>query len=131
MKMFSGYHFAGTLAFFLLLLAAPAFGQFEVSPDHFDGPLPTNTQKKASIKTPITQAKSQHQTPTAKANTTKKQTAAEIAQLRKPQPGTRADAHGTMAKKNGASTNLRHGPASTTAQTGPSLKAQALPARRE
>jgi|ERR1700722_13830331 hypothetical protein len=130
MKMFSGSYFAGTLAFFLLL-AAPAFGQFEVSPDHFDGPLPTNTQKKASVKTPITQAKSQHQTPTAKANTTKKQTAAEIAQLRKPQPGTRADAHGTMAKKNSASTNLLHGPASTTAQTGPSLKAQALPVRRE
>jgi hypothetical protein len=132
MKMFSGFYFAGTLAFFLLLLAAPAFGQFEVSPDHFDGPPPPpNTKKMPSVKTPSNQTKSQHRAATAKAGTTKKHTAAKSAQLRKLQPGTRAAANTTSTTKKGASTNQRHGTSSTSAQAGPSLKAQVLPAHRE
>jgi hypothetical protein len=129
MKMFSGFYFAGLLAFFLLL-AAPAFGQFEVNPDHFDGPLPPNTKTIASAKTPGNQAKSRHRAATAKTGTTRKQTAAEVAQLRKPQPGTRVAGNATTTKK-GARTNHRRGASSTSAQAGPSLKAQVLPAHRE
>lgn len=131
MKVFSGFHFVGTVAFFLLL-AAPAFGQFEVSPDHFDGPPPPPTTKKtASVKTPANQTTSQHQAATAKAGTRKRPTGAESTQLRKPQPGTRAAANTTSTAKKDAVTNQRQGAPRTTAQAGPSLKAQVLPARRE
>src|SRR5689334_6372410 len=37
MKLFPPFNSSGVLIFFLLLFAAPAFAQFEVSPDHFDG----------------------------------------------------------------------------------------------
>jgi hypothetical protein len=129
MKIFSGFYFAGILAFFLLL-AAPAFGQFEVSPDHFDAPPTPDAKKTASVKTSGTRAKSHQQAATAKASTPRKQTGAEMAQVRKPHPGTRVAGSATTTKRV-ADTNQRHGRASRTAQTGPSLKAQALPAHRE
>ena len=44
MKLFSGFRYAATFAFFLLF-AASAFAQFEVSPDHFDRLQHANTQE--------------------------------------------------------------------------------------
>jgi hypothetical protein len=133
MKMFSGFHFAGTLAFFLLL-AVPAFGQFEVSPDHFDGPTSPNIKRNASVKTLGNKTRSQHGAATAKAGTAESQTSAEITQVRKPQPGTGAAPNTTPTMKKTSNTNQHHGTSKssrTTAQAGPSLKAQVLPGRRE
>jgi hypothetical protein len=68
-KVFSGFHHLARCAFFLLL-AAPAFAQFEVSPDHFDGPPPV--KKTASTQKHNAQNNSTHQT-TAKARNSKMQ----------------------------------------------------------
>jgi hypothetical protein len=113
MKLFSGFHYAAT-SVFLLLLAASAFAQFEVSPDHFDQPA-TASKNTTSAKKP------QNRTNQAASSTTKKQS---VAGTGKPLPATTA-ANGThparRSKKSSASSSSNM----------PSLKAQAFPVHHE
>lgn len=45
MKLVRKFRYAGPAMLLSLLLAAPAFAQFEVSPDHFDSPQTKTTKK--------------------------------------------------------------------------------------
>jgi hypothetical protein len=49
--MFKNSRSVASFAFISLLFAAPAFAQFEVSPDHFDAAPPKATQKVQHAKT--------------------------------------------------------------------------------
>lgn len=72
MRMFSRLSYIGLPAFFLLLFAAPAFAQFEVSPDHFDGPPPATTKNKTtSTKKAHTRTNSSNQAAAGKLSTAK------------------------------------------------------------
>lgn len=113
MKLFSGFHYVATFVF-LALLAAPAFAQFEVSPDHFDQPAIAN-KNTASAKKP------QNRTNQAASSTTKKQS---VAGTEKPSPATTA-ANGTHPARHSKKSN-----ASSSLNT-PSLKAQASPVHHE
>ena len=72
--------YAALFAYFLLF-AAPAFAQFEVSPDHFDQPATAN-KNTTSAKKPQNRTNQVHQ---AASSTRKKQS---VAGTRKPLPAT-------------------------------------------
>ncbi len=116
MKLFSGFYYAAAFVF-LLLLAAPAFAQFEVSPDHFDQPATAN-KNTTSAKKPQNRANQVHQ---AAGSTRKKQS---VAGTGKPLPATTA-ANGTHPARRSKKSS-----ASSSSNT-PSLKAQAFPVHHE
>lgn len=126
MKVFSGFHHLARCAFFLLL-AAPAFAQFEVSPDHFDGPPPV--KKTASTQKHNAQNNSTHQT-TAKAGNSKMQPPVNI-HAGKPSP--RKKSASTVATTATGTHKARPRPESAThpLASAPSLKAQASSVHRE
>jgi cytoskeletal protein RodZ len=130
MRMFSRFSYVGLPAFFLLLFAAPAFAQFEVSPDHFDGPPPANTKTKtASTKKAHTPTNSSNQAAAGKLSTAKTHRATSASgPKRKSQPGTNNSASSAAPKGNAGT---RSGTSTSSRQAAPSLKAQAVPVHRE
>lgn len=107
MKLFSGLRYAAIFAFFLLL-AAPAFAQFEVSPDHFDGPPAKGKINAASKKKAGMTANSSSQIAGRK-NAAKKTGAPSVgANSVRPHPGRKAGDNSALATKNtGAAPNLK------------------------
>jgi len=134
MKSFPTLNYIGVFAFFLLLFAAPAFAQFEVSPDHFDGPQQTNAKPaKTAVKAPA-KKKAESQVSAASPNTKDKSSASKIGaakntSARKPHPGKKSASASATAKDNGQS-GIPRGK-STSAQLTTSLKGQAPRVPRE
>jgi hypothetical protein len=130
--MFSRSIYAGVPVFLLLLFAAPAFAQFEVSPDHFDDQPSVKTKTKtAPTKKAQTRTPSLQQAATVKLNTANRNDAASTAHPKKSQPGTKNSASSAAAPKPKGSAGARSGTATSLAQAAPSLKAQADPVHRE
>jgi hypothetical protein len=102
---------------YFLLSAAPAFAQFEVSPDHFDQPATVN-KNTTSAKKPQNRTNQVHQP----ASSTKKKQS--VAGTGKPSPATTA-ANGTHAAR-----RSKKSTANSSSNT-PSLKAQAFPVHHE
>jgi len=118
---------AGLCAFFLLLFAAPAFAQFEVSPDHFDEQPPAKAKAAARKKVDARLASS-HQRAGARVGAAKQQKVANASLAGKPHPGTKLAGTLAAAKKRSSATRR---PASSSASVASSLKAQASNVRRE
>jgi hypothetical protein len=133
MRIFSKFSYIGLPAFFLLLFAAPAFAQFEVSSDHFDGPPPANTKNKTpSAKKAHTRTNSSNQAAAGKLSTAKTHRATSASGTnKKSQPGTNNSASSAAALKPKGNAGTRSGTSTSSAQAAPSLKAQAVPAHRE
>ncbi|HEX3093992.1 MAG TPA: hypothetical protein VHW72_15265 [Candidatus Angelobacter sp.] len=108
--------YAALFAYFLLS-AAPAFAQFEVSPDHFDQPATAN-KNTTSAKKPQSRTNQAHQ---AASSTTKKQS---VAGTGKPSPAASA-ANGTHPARRAKKSTVNSSAAT------PSLKAQASAVHRE
>lgn len=116
---FLKYIYAALFAYFLLS-AAPALAQFEVSPDHFDGPQ-TENKNTASSKKAQNQANSETKTADRKtASNTGRQ---------KPSPGRSSAKTATIAAHSAHKSQSQK--ASKSSAAAPSLKAQALPVHRE
>lgn len=114
MKLLSAFRYPATFAFFLLL-AAPAFAQFEVSPDHFDGPAKAKVNPASKKKAGTNLS---NQSAGRQPNAARKTGAPSVASNSgKPHPGRKAANNSALAAKNNS--------------TAPSLKAQASPAHRE
>jgi hypothetical protein len=123
MKLFSSLRYAAIFAF-LLLLAAPAFAQFEVSPDHFDENTPA-PRKAVSANGHQVHINSTKGTAVAKTSQGAATKAAQVHRAGKPSPGTKsaaADTHKGLQRRTSTSS-------SSTAE--PNLKAQASPVHRE
>ena len=119
---FLKYIFAAVFAY-VLLSATPALAQFEVNPDHFDGPQTVN-------KNTSSPKKAQKQTNTANKTAAKKLATTPLrASAQKPSPGKRSANTATVAAP---STHKSRSPkASDSSAAAPSLKAQVLPTHRE
>lgn len=119
---FLKYIYAALFAY-CLLSAASAVAQFEVSPDHFDGPQ-TVTKNTASPKQAQNQTNSENKTATRKTATKQLSASAQ-----KPSPGRRSAntvtvaAHGTHKSQSQK--------VSKSSGAAPNLKAQAVPVHRE
>lgn len=119
---------AGLFAFFLLFFAAPAFAQFEVSPDHFDDQPPAKAKANAaSRKKAGTYLASSHRS-AGKVGAAKQKKIASGSLAGKPHPGTRSAGTLTAAQKRSSATRRS---ASKSVPAAPSLKAQASNVRRE
>ena len=121
---------AGLFAFFLLFFAAPAFAQFEVSPDHFDDQPPARAKAKAnatSTKKAGTYLASSHRS-AGKVGAAKQKKIASGSLAGKPHPSTQSASTLTAAKKRSSATRRS---ASKSVPAAPSLKAQASNVRRE
>jgi hypothetical protein len=117
MKLLSEIRYAGTFAFFVLLFAAPAFAQFEVSPDHFEDQPPAKAKVNAAKKKAVTTANSSSQA-AARKNAARKPGAPSVASNSgKPHPGRKGNSNSALATKKDSAA--------------PSLKAQASAVRRE
>jgi cytoskeletal protein RodZ len=123
MKLFSGFRYAATFVF-LVLLAAPAFAQFEVSPDHFDQPATTN-KNTTSAKKPQNRTNQVHQ---AAGSTRKKRS---VAGTGKPSPVTSAANSGATAANGTHPARRSKKSTVNSSATTPSLKAQASPVHHE
>jgi len=128
MKLFSGFRYAATFAFFLLF-AASAFAQFEVSPDHFDENTPT-PRKAASAKRHPVQINSRLGTAAGKTSQSAASKAARVHRAGKPSPGTKSATTVTTATS-GTHQGRRQTSAGRSSLAAPSLKAQASPVHRE
>ena len=128
MKLFSGFRYAATLAFFLLF-AASAFAQFEVSPDHFDENTP-KPSKAASAKRHPVQINSTLGTAAGKTSQSAASKAARVHRAGKPSPGTKSATTVTTATS-GTHQGRRQTSADGSSLAAPSLKAQASPVHRE
>jgi hypothetical protein len=116
MKLFSGLRYAAVFAFFLVL-AAPAFAQFEVSPDHFDGPPPAKAKVNPASKKKAGTNLS-NQAAGRKPNAARKPGAPSVASNSgKPHPGRKGGSNSVLATKKDSAA--------------PSLKAQASAVHRE
>jgi hypothetical protein len=122
MKLLSSLRCTAIFVFFLLL-AASAFAQFEISPDHFDEN--AAVKKTPSIQKQQAQTNSTQQV-TKKTNTSKMQPTAIHAE--KPSP--RKNAATTVAKGGQKARSQRTSSTTPTANA-PSLKAQASPPHKE
>lgn len=108
---------------YVLLSAAPAFAQFEVNPDHFDGPQTVN-------KNTASTRKAQNQTNLEiKAGVRHILTAQLSANMQKPSPSIRAASTMTVARRRTHQSRSRN--ASSSSAAAPSLEAQALPIHRK
>ena len=107
------------LFIYFLLSAVPAFAQFEVSPDHFDGPPPAKAKVPAASKKKVsTQANLSSQAAERKLNAARKVSAARSGSNQvKPHPGRKVGNNTTLATKSNSAI--------------PNLKAQVKPIRRE
>ena len=107
------------LLIYFLLSAVPAFAQFEVSPDHFDGPPPTKAKIPAASKKKVsTQANLSSQGAGRKLNTAIKVSAARSGSNQvKPHPGNKVGNNTALATTSNAAM--------------PNLKAQVKPIHRE
>ena len=119
---FLKYIYAALFAY-CLLSAAPALAQFEISPDHFDGPQTVN-KNTASPKKAHSQTNSENKTAARKTASTQLS-----ANTQKPSPG-RSSANTATVATNSTHT-LRSQKTSQSAAAAPSLKAQAFPAHTE
>ena len=116
---FLKYIYAAVFAY-CLLSATPAVAQFEVSPDHFDGPQTAN-KNTASSKKAQNQANSETKTAARKTATN--------TGGQKPSPGRGSANTGTLAAH--STHKSRSQKASKSSAAAPSLKAQAFPVHRE
>lgn len=119
---FLKYIYAALFAY-CLLSAKPALAQFEVSPDHFDGPQTVN-KNAASAKKGQNQTNSENKTATSKTGT--KQLSPKV---QKPSPARSFANTSTIAAH--STHKSRNQKASKSSAAVPSLKAQAFPAHRE
>ncbi|HEY1939920.1 MAG TPA: hypothetical protein VGJ33_18475 [Candidatus Angelobacter sp.] len=130
MKLFCTLNQTRLLAFFLLLFAAPAFAQFEVSPDHFDGPENTKPKKVVSKKSQIPRLAASHKVRAVKLKQAGTQISANTSSHVKAQPSRKvADIPSAAKSKGPAMAGHRNSTPSTQAES--SLKAQAAPVSRE
>jgi hypothetical protein len=129
MKLFSVFRYAATFAFFLLL-AAPAFAQFEVSPDHFDEN--TSTPRKAvSTKKSAGQINSNRKSAVANTTASTATTVARVHHAGKASPGSKS-ANTVVAATAGTPKGRPQQALGTSSSTvAPKLKAQASPVHRE
>jgi hypothetical protein len=134
MKLFSGLRYAAIFAFFLLL-AAPAFAQFEVSPDHFDENAPA-PRKAVSANGHQVHINSTKGTAVAKTSQNVASRAVRVDRAGKPSPGTKsatvvtaatADMHRSQRRQ----TSARGSSSAKPNRAEPKLKAQASPGHRE
>src|SRR5579864_3440918 len=123
MKLFSSLRYAAIFAFFLLL-AAPAFAQFEVSPDHFDENTPA-PRKAVSAKKHHVQINSTHGTAVAKTSQNVASKAVRADRAGKPSPGTKSAAAVTAATADTHKGQQRRKSTSSSSTAEPNLKAQA------
>lgn len=119
---FLKYIYAALFAY-CLLSAAPALAQFEISPDHFDGPQTVN-KNTASPKKAQSQTNSENKTAARKTASTQLS-----ANTQKPSPGRSSANTATVAAHRTHPSRSQN--ASQSAAAAPSLKAQAFPAHRE
>lgn len=117
---FLKYIYAALFAY-CVLSATPAFAQFEVNPDHFDGPQTVNKNTAAPKK-----AQSNSENKTAARKTAKKHLSAGA---QKPSPG-RSSANTVIVAAHSTHKSQSQ-KVSKSSGAAPSLKAQALPVRRE
>jgi hypothetical protein len=120
---FLKYIYAALFAY-VLVSAAPALAQFEVSPDHFDGSQTEN--KNTAPKKAQNQANSENKNKTAARKTA---TAQLSASTQKPSPGRSSANTVTVARHSTHKSRSQNG--SKSSATAPSLKAQAFPVHRE
>jgi len=108
---------------YVLLSAAPAFAQFEVNPDHFDGPQTVNKNtapsKKAQNQTNLEIKAGERHILTAQLSTN----------MHKPSPSIRAASTMTVARRRTHQSRSRN--ASRSSAAAPSLEAELLPTHRE
>ena len=123
MKLFSSLRYAAIFAF-LLLIAAPAFAQFEVSPDHFDENTPA-PRKAVSANGHQVHINSTKGTAVAKTSEGVAAKAAQVHRAGKPSPGTKSAAAVTAATADTHKGQQRRTSTSSSSTTEPNLKAQA------
>jgi hypothetical protein len=123
MKLFSGFRYVARFAFFLLL-AAPAFAQFEISPDHFD-------ENAATSKKTVAANNSTHATLAAKTSHSATSKAVQVDRAGKPSPGTKSGTVVTAATADTHKGQRRQMSARGSSTAEPKLKAQASPVHQE
>ena len=128
MKLFSSFRYAATFAFFLML-AAPAFAQFEVSPDHFDENTPT-PRKAVSAKGHQIHINSIKEKAVAKTSQGAASKAVRVDRAGKPSPGTKS-ATTVKTATFGTHQDRRQTSARGSSTADPKLRAQASPVHRE